>query len=186
VVSVIDIRDADLSNLASDLAEQIESFIGSIIYLAQGDDTDTFLSVLLLEVSGILMAGGRLGAIADIEPEDAFEPDPGPDADVDQLRASLAALLGSIDEYVEVFDPYAQLDASDEIELVRGRISDDLAEVITCLDHGLAHFRAGRVKEALWWWQFSYLADWGATAAGVLRALQSLIARTRLEIGNPL
>ena len=61
------------------------------------------------------------------------------------------------------------------------RISDDLADVVTDLRHGLAHYRAGRVSEALWWWQFSYLSNWGPTASASLRALQSLVAHVRLD-----
>jgi hypothetical protein len=37
------------------------------------------------------------------------------------------------------------------------------------------------VAEALWWWQFSYVASWGGEASGALRALQSVIAHDRLD-----
>ncbi|MBA2560911.1 MAG: DUF5063 domain-containing protein, partial [Propionibacteriales bacterium] len=47
--------------------------------------------------------------------------------------------------------------------------------------HGLQHFRAGDVQEALWWWQFSYVASWGTEASAALRALQSVIAHDRLD-----
>jgi hypothetical protein len=47
--------------------------------------------------------------------------------------------------------------------------------------NGLAHHRAGRIHEALWWWQFSYVSSWGAEASGVLRALQSIVAHDRLD-----
>ena len=40
---------------------------------------------------------------------------------------------------------------------------------------------AGRISEALWWWQFSYVASWGTEASGVLRALQSVVAHDRLD-----
>jgi Domain of unknown function (DUF5063) len=49
------------------------------------------------------------------------------------------------------------------------------------LRHGMAHYREGRVSEALWWWQFSYLSNWGTTATAALRALQSLVAHVRLN-----
>jgi hypothetical protein len=61
------------------------------------------------------------------------------------------------------------------------RISDDLADVITDLRHGMAHYRAGRTTEALWWWQFSYFSNWGSTTSAALRALQSLVAHVRLN-----
>ena len=53
--------------------------------------------------------------------------------------------------------------------------------IATALAHGLQHYRAGRVSEALWWWQFSYVSTWGNEASGVLRALQSVVAHDRLD-----
>ena len=58
---------------------------------------------------------------------------------MDELRERLARLLEPIDVYSEVFDPYEPRKAP-----VACRISDDLADVITDLRHGLAHYRAGR------------------------------------------
>jgi hypothetical protein len=75
-----------------------------------------------------------------------------------------------------VFDPYEPRKAP-----VACRISDDLADVITDLRHGMAHYRAGRTTEALWWWQFSYFSNWGSTTSAALRALQSLVAHVRLN-----
>jgi hypothetical protein len=131
---------------------------------------------LLLEVSQLLLAGGRLGAHEDILPDERYEPDLGPEPDADELRERLAVLLEPIDVYSEVFDPYVPRSTP-----VACRISDDLADVVTDLAHGLAHFRDGRVTEALWWWQFSYLSNWGPTASASLRALQSLVAHVRLD-----
>jgi hypothetical protein len=47
--------------------------------------------------------------------------------------------------------------------------------------HGLQHYRAGRSTEALWWWQFSYLSNWGSVASSVLRALHSVVSHVRLD-----
>ena len=38
------------------------------------------------------------------------------------------------------------------------------------------------MAEALWWWQYSYVADWGNIASAALRALQSVVAHDRLDI----
>jgi hypothetical protein len=38
------------------------------------------------------------------------------------------------------------------------------------------------VGEALWWWQYSYVATWGGMASAALRALQSVVAHDRLDI----
>jgi Domain of unknown function (DUF5063) len=75
-----------------------------------------------------------------------------------------------------VFDPYAA-----EPELVESRLSDDLADTASDLAHGLTHYKAGRVTEALFWWQFSYLSNWGSTASAALRGLQSVVAHVRLD-----
>jgi hypothetical protein len=166
----------DLSDFTAEIADQIASFVVAVREVAAGESPDTAVSLLLLEVSQLLLAGGRLGAIQDVVPVERFEPDTGGDPDVDGLRASLANLLEPIDEYTEVFDPYAQ-----PAELVQARLSDDIAGVTADLAHGLSHYRAGRTDEALWWWQFSYLSNWGATAGSALRALQSVVAHVRLD-----
>jgi len=92
------------------------------------------------------------------------------------MRDRLAALFEGLDEYAEVFDPYGN-----PPEIMVYRISDDLTAIANDLVHGLAHYEAGRIDEALWWWQFSYVSSWGASASAVLRAIQSLIAHDRLE-----
>ena len=55
------------------------------------------------------------------------------------------------------------------------------AVVAAALAHGLAHHDAGRPTEALWWWQYSYLADWGDRAGMAVRVLQTLLAHIRLD-----
>ncbi|MFG3254207.1 DUF5063 domain-containing protein [Streptomyces sp. NPDC048172] len=169
------IKDAP-DDFAVQISDQVESFIVSVAEVARGDDPDSAVPYLLLEVSQLLLAGGRLGAHEDIVPDERYEPDVGPEPDVDEMRMRLATLLEPVDVYSEVFDPYVPRTAP-----VACRISDDLADVVTDLRHGMAHYRAGRVTEALWWWQFSYLSNWGPTASAALRALQSLVAHVRLD-----
>jgi len=167
----------DLREFVAEIADQVESFVVAVREIARGDEPDRTVSLLLLQGSQLLLAGGRLGAIADVIPHERFEPDAGPDPDVDELRVRLAALLEPADDYTEVFDPY-----DSEPEIVTNKLSDDLADVIADLLHGLQHFRAGRTDEALWWWQFSYLSNWGSTASMVLRALQSVVSHVRLDV----
>jgi hypothetical protein len=167
-----------LDDFTAEIADQVESFVFAVTEVARGDAPEQAVSMLLLEVSQLLLAGGRLGAIVDVVPEDAFEADPGPDPDADELRGALRTLLGPIDEYTEVFDPYAG-----EPELLTSRLSDDLSEIAATLVHGLKHYKAGRSTEALWWWQFSYLSNWGSTAGAALRALQSVVSHVRLDGG---
>ncbi|MET8694005.1 DUF5063 domain-containing protein [Streptomyces bauhiniae] len=163
-------------DFAVQIADQIESFLVAVTEVAKGDEPGSTVPFLLLEVSQLLLAGGRLGAHEDFLPDERYEPDPGPEPDADGLRENLARLLDPVDVYSEVFDPYAPRTAP-----VAARISDDLADVITDLRHGMVHYRAGRTAEALWWWQFSYFSNWGPTASAVLRALQSVLIHVRLN-----
>ncbi|ATW49715.1 DUF5063 domain-containing protein [Streptomyces xantholiticus] len=166
----------DPDSFAVQIADSIESFIVATTEVAKGDEPDSAIPFLLLEVSQLLLTGGRLGAHEDILPEERYEPDTGPDLDVDELRMRFATMLEPIDVFSEVFDPYEPRKAP-----VPSRISDSLADIIMDLRHGLAHYRAGRTTEALWWWQFSYFSNWGPTASATLRALQSLVAHVRLD-----
>ncbi len=165
--------DADF---AAQIDDQVRSFLVALREIAREGEASTAVPLLLLEISQLMLAGGRLGAIDDIVPAEQYETDTGPDPDLDELRERLAELLRGIDDYVEVFDPYAV-----EPELVSMKLSDDLADIAAALTHGLAHYVAGRRDEALWWWQFSYLSSWGAEAGAVQRALQSIAAHSRLD-----
>jgi hypothetical protein len=168
--------DGDPASFATQIADQVESFLIALREVARVARPEEAVSQLLLSVSQLLAAGGRLGALADILPDEEFEPDAGPDPDIDEVRTALAELLEPIDEYAEVFDPYEP-----RPELVICRISDDLSDVAANLLHGLQHYKAGRESEALWWWQFSYLSHWGSHASQTLRALQSVVAHDRLD-----
>jgi hypothetical protein len=169
--------DAETEEFAQQIADQVESFLIAVRAIARGEaGGGEAISMLLLVVSQVLLAGGRLGVQSDFQPADEYEPDPGPDPDLDEMRHRLAVLLAGVDAYTEVFDPYV-----DPPELVLNLVSDDLTSIAASLAHGLRHFKAGRVSEALWWWQFSYVASWGAEASAVLRALQSVIAHDRLD-----
>jgi hypothetical protein len=168
---------SDLEDFAQQIADQVESFLLALQAIARGEATGgQAISLLLLEVSQVLLAGGRLGVHEDFTPTDKYEPDAGPDPDLDAMRLRLAVLLESVDAYTEVFDPYV-----DPPELTPSLLSDDLTSIASALAHGLRHYRAGRVSEALWWWQFSYVASWGNDASAVLRARQSVVAHDRLD-----
>jgi hypothetical protein len=169
--------DSDLEDFAQQISDQVESFLLALQAIAAGEESGGHaVSLLLLEVSQVLLAGGRLGVQTDFTPVEKYEPDAGPDPDLDAMRLRLAVLLEGVDAYTEVFDPYV-----DPRELVSSLLSDDLTSIANALAHGLQHYRAGRVDEALWWWQFSYVASWGAEASGVLRALQSVVSHDRLD-----
>lgn len=166
----------ELQELAQGIADQSASFLIALRAIALEGDRGTAVPLLLLEVSQLLLAGARLGVQVDFVPREEFEPDAGPDPDLDIMRERLAVLLEGVDDFTEVFDPYI-----DPPELVSSRLSDDLADIAASVAHGLQHFRAGSADEALWWWQFSYVSSWGTEASASLRALQSVIAHDRLD-----
>ena len=166
--------DFDVEDFAQQIADQAESYLVALQAISREEAGGSAVPLLLLEVSQILLAGARLGAQSDFGLEEEFQPDVGPDPDLDAMRERLAALLDGVDAYVYNFDPY-------DPELVGAKLSDELTSIATALANGLRHFRAGNVAEALWWWQFSYVAHWGNEASGALRALQSIVSHDRLD-----
>ena len=166
----------ELRRMGEETASDAQAYLDAVTEVATGTSPDIAIPVLLLALSQSLLAGARLGAITDIVPSERYEPDAGPDPDVDPVRASLANVFEGLDEYADVVDPLTNG------EVVRGSLSDDLADVASDLAHGLRHYRAGRVDEALWWWQFSYLSTWGVRATSALRVLQSMLGHLRLDV----
>ncbi len=167
---------AVLEALAADTAREATGYLDAVTEVAAGNQPESALPVLLLALSQVLTTGARLGAIQDVLPDEKFEPDTGPDADdVDAVRSGLANVLDGLDDYADVVDPLTSL------EIVRGSLSGDIAEVAAALVHGLRHFEQGRTTEALWWWQFSYLSAWGDRAASALRVLLSVLGHLRLD-----
>ena len=164
----------ELEDFAQGIADAVESFLVALQAMSREENAGTVVPLLLVEVSQVLFAGARLGAQRDFAPRLEYQPDVGPDPDLDAMRLRLARLLDSVDTYTYNFDPYVP-------DIVEGQLSDDLTSIATDLANGLRHFRAGDVSEALWWWQFSYLASWGDNASAALRALQSVVAHDRLD-----
>ena len=166
----------ELRRMGEETASDAQAYLDAVTEVATGSSPDIAIPVMLLALSQSLLAGARLGAITDIVPSERFEPDAGPDPDVDPVRASLANVFDGLDEYADVVDPLTNG------EVVRGALSDDLADVAADLAHGLRHYRSGRIDEALWWWQFSYLSTWGVRATTALRVLQSMLGHLRLDV----
>ncbi|QBR92653.1 DUF5063 domain-containing protein [Nocardioides euryhalodurans] len=160
---------------AAQIADQVESFLLALRAVAREGDGGRGISLLLLEISQISLAGARLGAQQDFTPRTEYQPDVGPEADVEELRLALAALLGNVDTYSFVFDPYLP-------EVVESQLSDDLTSMASDLENGLRHYRSGDIAEALWWWQFSYVSNWGNLAGAALNALLSVVAHDRLDV----
>ena len=160
---------------AVQIADQVESFLIALKAVAAEGDAGRGISMLLLEISQLLLAGARLGAQVDFTPTSDYQPDVGPEADLDELRLALADLFGDVDTYSFVFDPY-------DPEQVESQLSDDLTQIAADLENGLRHFSLGNTAEALWWWQFSYVSSWGNLAGALLNALLSIVAHDRLDV----
>jgi hypothetical protein len=160
---------------ALQIADQVKSFLLALKAVATEGDAGRGISLLLLEISQLLLAGARLGAQVDFTPTTDYQPDVGPEADLDELRLRLAELFGGVDTYSFVFDPY-------DPEQVESLLSDDLTQIAADLENGLRHFSLGNTAEALWWWQFSYVSSWGNLAGAVLNALLSIVAHDRLDV----
>ncbi len=165
---------SEYDEFAQQIADQVESFLVALRAIAQENDGGRAISLLLLEISQVLLAGARLGAQRDFTPMAEYQPDVGPEPDLDGMRLRLADMLDSVDTYSFVFDPYVP-------EMVESQLSDDLTSIATDLENGLRHYRLGNVNEALWWWQFSYVSSWGNLAGVALNALLSVVAHVRLD-----
>lgn len=161
--------------LADECAAEARAWLSTVAEIASGAAPDSAIPLLLLTTSQVQLMGARLGAIADVVLEQRFEPDAGPDTELDPLRSGIARLFEGLDTYADLVDPVTST------ETTTGTLSDDLAAIASGLSHGLAHHDAGRPTEALWWWQFSYLSDWGDRAAMAVRVLQTLLAHIRLD-----
>ncbi len=161
--------------LATDIARDARSFLETLQLVAGGGAGSQAVALLLLDVAQMCVAGAHLGARTDVILDTNVEPVLEPAPDLDLVRLGLASALDPVDAYLEVFDPYA-----DEPP-VPYRMSDDLADMGQDLLRGLQHYDAGRGREALWWWQYTYLNSWGGSAGAALRALQSIVAHVRLD-----
>lgn len=161
--------------LATDVARDARSFLETLELVASGGAGSRAVALLLLDVAQMCVAGAHLGACTDVILDSNVEPDLDAAPDLDRVREGLAEQLDPVEVYVEVFDPYA------DDPPVPYRLSDDLADMGQDLMRGLQHYDAGRGREALWWWQFTYLNSWGGSAGAALRALQSVVAHVRLD-----
>src|ERR671933_2876573 len=87
----------ELRRIGEETAADAQAFLDAVTEVAAGSSPDVAIPVLLLALSQSLLAGARLGAITDVVPSERFEPDAGPDPDVDPVRASLANVFEGLD-----------------------------------------------------------------------------------------
>ncbi|MEP6666566.1 MAG: hypothetical protein ABJA81_08980, partial [Nocardioidaceae bacterium] len=77
---------SEVEDLAQGIADQTETFLLALSEISRAGDRGTAVPLLLLEVSQLLLAGARLGVQIDFVPSEQFEPDAGPDPDLDGIR----------------------------------------------------------------------------------------------------
>src|SRR6476661_326262 len=123
--------DSSTEDFATAISDSVKSFLIALRAVSREDDGGRAISLLLLEISQVLLAGARLGAQVDFEPRSEYQPDVGPDADLDDMRLRLAKLLGGVDTYSFVFDPY-------DPDVVDSQLSDDLTSIASDLENGCA------------------------------------------------
>ena len=176
MVEISEALGSDLRSVAASVSAEARTFLTTTAEVASGAAPEAAIPLLLLATSDMLAAGARLGAMMDVVPDERFEPDAGPETDLDPLREALAQLLDGLDEYPEIVDPV--------LGAVVGQafVSGDIACIAEALAKGLQHDDSGQELEALWWWQFSYLSLWGERAASALRVLQMVLAHLRLDV----
>ena len=141
----------DISGNAATFASEAEFFVRLLELLAT-DDVRILNMRYLHEVLGRLQAAAaRIPAVApDSEPAHGVEA---------RLELSAALKLREklpINAYSAVFDPLESAALP-----VTAMIDDDLGDIYADLKDGLALYHAGRYKDALWQWHFSYYAHWG-------------------------
>ncbi|MFD6178628.1 MULTISPECIES: DUF5063 domain-containing protein [unclassified Isoptericola] len=169
---------SEFRDVAEQMSAQARVFLSTTTQVASGAAPGAELSLLILATSDLLAAGARLAAIVDVVPAERWEPDAGPETDVDPLRDALAQMFDGFDDYVEVSDPALSADVAP------ATLSGDLACVAEEIAKGLQHFDDGHELEGLWWWQFSYLSSWGERASSALRVLQGVLAHLRLDVAD--
>ena len=84
---------------AAHMHAEVEAYFAALGQVASGAAAETALPLLLLSVGQLCAAGARVGALVDVVPVERFEPDAGPDADLETLRAGLHELLGDTGGY---------------------------------------------------------------------------------------
>jgi hypothetical protein len=170
--------DSEFREIAEQMSAQARTFLTTTTQVASGAAPGAELSLLILATSDLLAVGARLAAVVDVVPAERFEPDAGPETDVDPLRDALAKMFDGFDDYVEVSDPVLSADVAS------ATLSGDLACVAEEIAKGLQHYDDGHELEGLWWWQFSYLSVWGERASSALRVLQGVLAHLRLDVAD--
>ena len=83
---------SETEDFAQSMADSFSSFLLALREIAREGNVGPAIALLLLELSQISLAGARLGAQQDFEPRQEYQPDVGPESDLDELE--LAGRVG--------------------------------------------------------------------------------------------
>ena len=170
------VLDSATEDFAQQIANSVESFLLALRAIAEENDVGRAIPLLLLEITQISLAGARLGVQTDFTPRDGV---PARRRARGRPRGPAAAAGRACSTRST---PTATSSTPMSPETVESQLSDDITAIASDLENGLRHYRAGDVDEALWWWQFSYVASWGNLAGTALNALLSVVSHNRLDM----
>ena len=137
--------DDDLLAIEERTAQEARTFLSTITEVSAGTAPEAAFPLLLLALSELAAAGSVLGAIVDVVTAERFEPDVGPDADLDPLREALANVLEGVDEYTDVADPVLGTDAG--VSTLSGDLAAIAQELSALMDGTLTlDSRPGRTE----------------------------------------
>ena len=167
--------DSATEDFAQQIANSVESFLLALRAIAEENDVGSAIPILLLEITQISLTGARLGrpdrlhAPRGVPARRRARGRPRGPAAPARRRCSTRST------------PTATSSTPTSPRSVESQLSDDITAIASDLENGLRHYRAGDVDEALWWWQFSYVASWGNLAGVALNALLSVVSHNRLD-----
>jgi len=146
----------DIAEIATAFAADAERFVSWLDRVA-ADEQSALNMRELHELLGLLQAAASrlLGVVPESdEPGSGVRLTP-------QVAATIREKL-PINAYSVVFDPF-EFDPLEQNspQPVVAMLDDDLGDIYSDLTQGLALYRAGRYRDALWQWHWSYYAHWG-------------------------
>ena len=87
--------DDTTQDFAQEIADSVSSFLIALRAISREATSGQAISLLLLEISQVLLAGARLGAQQDFTPTADYQPDVGPEADLDETLATCRGAMAA-------------------------------------------------------------------------------------------
>src|SRR3546814_19002782 len=100
--------ETETEEFAQQIADQVESFLIALQAIAREADGGRAISLLLLEISPVLLAGARLGAQRELKPEGEYQRAVGPAQDLQEFPVRLGSKPAPCDTSRFLFQPSDQ------------------------------------------------------------------------------